>query len=134
MAATACVNLARVLRVTGRTDDAVVILRQNDAWYREHGGGDGALLTRALIGVMSAPDELDVLLDEARRVGDHEVEVLVLDALARIASVRGDHVDVRQRLDDADALMPLIGHAVEDADRIDADLARAELRRWDQGG
>lgn len=93
MAATANINLARVLLATGRQEEALTLLHQTDEWYRQSGGGDGALLTRVLLVTMSAPGdgenahrELESILEAAGRAQDHEVEELALDALGRMTA------------------------------------------------
>ena len=85
MAATARINLARVLRATRQHDAAQALLHQCDDWYRTAGGGDGALLTRALLAATSDSDDADLeaITDQARLAGDHEAEVVTLDALSR---------------------------------------------------
>jgi tetratricopeptide (TPR) repeat protein len=87
MAATARINLARIMRANGQNDAAQALLHQCDDWYRTAGGGDGALLTRALLAATSEADdpELESIIDQARLAGDHEVQVVILDALARRA-------------------------------------------------
>ena len=124
MAATARIHLARVLDSGGRRDEAVQLLRVNEAWYRHAGGGDGALLTRVLLASMTDdPEELTVVLDLASSVPDVEVEVLALDALARIAVRRGDRETAADLLRRADRLVPDAPQIVA-TDRVDARAVR----------
>ena len=104
MAATARINLARVMRATGQHDTARALLHQCDDWYRTAGGGDGALLTRGLLAATSDSDdaELEAIIDRARLVGDHEVEVVMLDALALRVAQRGQLSTAQQLLATAD--------------------------------
>jgi predicted ATPase len=137
MAATARINLARVLRATGQPDAARALLHQCDDWYRTAGGGDGALLTRALLAALSEHDEEhdedrdeagQAIADQARQAGDHEAEVVMLDALARRAAQRGRLEAARQLLDTADAAARAAVSIVDEVDRLDAHRAR-ELTR-----
>jgi tetratricopeptide (TPR) repeat protein len=134
MAATANVNLARVLRATDHTEEAVALLTRTDEWYRQSGGGDGALLTRVLLASMTCPDpttaateRLEQLREEAVQAHSPEVEVLALDALARIAAQRDSFDRAGQLLELADVRSCEHSTAVDDMDRIDAMLARALL-------
>ena len=69
MMATARLNLARILRGRGALEPALALVEQNERFYGESGGGDGALLTRFLL-VSLSPDssaeKLNVVLTEAR--------------------------------------------------------------------
>lgn len=131
IAATARVNLARMLQASGENDVALALLEQTDRWYRVSGGGDGALLTRCLLASMSsasdstrATEQLVAVLDEARHVHDVAVQVLALDALARVAAGRRDIGAAQRLLQSADDLVSGIQHVVDDVDRVDAHLAR----------
>jgi tetratricopeptide (TPR) repeat protein len=128
LAATARLHLARLMRATGDTDAARSLLEQNDRWYRSAGGGDGALLTQCLLAAVNAqtarygmPSRAPEILDQARRAGDPEVQVYATDALARLASERGDLTKAEQLLRAADDLAVAAAHVVDGSDRVDAD-------------
>jgi len=134
IAATARVNLARLLRAAGQPDAALVLLEQTDRWYRTSGGGDGALLTRCLLAALSsatgsarAADQLDSILAEAVSARDAEAQVLAMDALARLAADQGDLDAARRLLRSADDLSSAIQHVLDDQDRTDAHLARLRI-------
>jgi hypothetical protein len=134
IAAKARVNLARLLRAAGQPGVALVLLEQTDRWYRTSGGGDGALLTRCLLaallsatGSVRAAEELKAVLEEAGSAGDAEVQVLAMDALARLAADRGDVSAAQRLLRSADDLSSGIQHVVDDLHRPDADLARLRI-------
>ncbi|GIF46394.1 putative ATPase [Asanoa ferruginea] len=128
VAATARVHQARLRRAAGDHDSARSLLEQNDRWYRASGGGEGALLTRCLLAALAADrDALEAVLAEAREAGDREAEVLTLDALARVAADSGDLGTARRILDTADDLATAVQHVIDDVDRLDARLARAQL-------
>ena len=114
------------MRATGQRDAAEALLRQCDAWYRTAGGGDGALLTRALLAATSAGDDADLhaIADQARLAGDHEAQVITLDALARRAAERGELAAAQRLLDTADAAAPAAVSIVDEIDRLDAHRAR----------
>ena len=130
MAATARVNLARVMRATGQHDATHALLHQSDDWYRTAGGGDGALLTRALLAATSDGDDADLeaIIDQARLAGDHEVEVVVLDALALRLAQRGQLRTAQQLLATADDAVPSAVNVVDEVDRLDAHRARELIR------
>jgi hypothetical protein len=67
------------------------------------------------------------VLVAARDAPDPEVEMLTLDALARLHAENGRTSDARVALDAADACLPMAGHLVADGDRVDAGVARALL-------
>ena len=73
--------------------------------------------------------ELDPVLADARDAGDLEVEVLALDALARDAAHRGDHAQAGTLLAQADDLMARVRHVMDEADRVDAAVARRSAHR-----
>ena len=136
LAATARLHLARLMRTTGEVDAARSLLEQNDRWYRAAGGGEGALLTRCLLAAVNAqtaggegPTQLDDILDEGRRVGDPEVQVYATDALARLASQRGELTHARDLLGAADTIADAASHVVDSSDRVDADQIRTPLGR-----
>jgi tetratricopeptide (TPR) repeat protein len=128
IAATARVHQARLLRAAGDHDTARTLLEQTDHWYRSSGGGEGALLTRCLLAALGQDcDALDAVLADARETGDREVQVLALDALARLAANRGDLATARRLLESADDLATGVQHVVDDLDRLDATTVRAQL-------
>ena len=126
MAATARINLARVMLATGQHETARTLLHQCDDWYRTAGGGDGALLTQALLATMSDSDDADLeaIIDQARLAGDHEVEVVMFDALALRAAQRGQLSTAQQLLATADDAVLAAVNIVDEVDRIDAHRAR----------
>ena len=130
MAATARINLARVLRAAGQHDAAQALLHQADDWYRTAGGGDGALLTRALLAATSDSDDADLeaIADQARLAGDHEAEVVMLDALALRAAQRGQLGTAQQLLATADDAGLAAVNVVDEVDRLDAHRARELIR------
>jgi predicted ATPase/DNA-binding SARP family transcriptional activator len=122
------VRRARVLRALGRTADAMEALDRAGRWFADFGGGEGALLgecvrasIRAVAGDAGAVDALRRTLSAAREVGDAEVEVLALDALARAAA---DPVAGQEFLAAADAAYLRAAHLMVDDDRLDARVAR----------
>jgi len=129
MAATARINLARVMRATGQRDAAQALLHQCDDWYRTAGGGDGALLTRALLAATSDSDDADLeaIVDQARLAGDHEAEVVMLDALALRVAQRGQLATARHLLASADDAAFAAVTVVDEVDRLDAHRARELL-------
>ena len=130
MAATARINLARVMRATGQRDTAQALLYQSDDWYRTAGGGDGALLTRALLAATSDGDDADLeaIIDQARLAGDHEAEVVMLDALALRLAQRGQLRTAQRLLATADDAALAAVNVVDEADRLDAHRARELIR------
>jgi len=132
VAALARMRLGRVRREQGDPDAAANLFRAAQTWYHASGGGDHALLTDCLVATIDpdAPDTADVLdtvLDEARRTGDFEVEVLALDALARRSAGAGDLDAARSWLELADKAMPAARLRVTEADRVDAHAVRQLL-------
>lgn len=132
VAALARLRYGRVLRARGEHDEALACVRAAQDWYRSSGGGDHARLADCLAAAMDpeAPDaasRLEAVLDDARRSGDPEVEVLALDALALRSAATGDLAGAQTLLDLADAAMPQAQVRVTDDDRIDAIAARLLL-------
>jgi hypothetical protein len=87
-------------------------------WYATAGGGDGALLADHVAADLAAdPDRLEAVLSAARAAGDPEVEMLTLDALARLhaAAGRGDEATALRAA--ADDLMPAAAHLLTADDR-----------------
>jgi len=131
LAATARLNLARLLRGTGDRDAAVALLEDNERWYRSAGGGDFALLSHCVLSSeRSDVRALEKDLDEARAVGNIEVQIFALDALARVAAESGDLPTAHTRLADADELAPQVAHSVDETDRVDAATARLLTDAW----
>lgn len=131
IAATARTTLARILRARGEVVPALALLQLNEAWY-DTAGGDGALLTRALLAALTqdvgvpGPNPSSVL-DATTLAGDAEARLVVLDALARGALERGDVTDASRLLALADEQHETMRHVVDDADRIDAVAVRAAV-------
>jgi tetratricopeptide (TPR) repeat protein len=132
-AALAAARLGRVLRIAGnRTTAARARAEEARDWYVAAGGGEGLLLAQYVLAVLDADEdrpeavrELSAVLAHARDGSDGEVELLTLDALARLDAHRGSRAQARETLDAADALMPAVAHLVTDGDRTDAVIARA---------
>jgi tetratricopeptide (TPR) repeat protein len=111
--ALARVRLARVLRSGGRLAEARDQVTAARHWYDTAGGGDGALLAEHLAAALDEDvPALERTLLAARQAGDTEVEVLTLDALARLL---GDDA----RALEAERLAPSVRHLLTDDDRID---------------
>ncbi|HEY7273504.1 MAG TPA: BTAD domain-containing putative transcriptional regulator [Actinoplanes sp.] len=116
--ALARVRLARVLRALGRTADARSHVDSARQWYATAGGGDGALLADHLDADLDAdPERLATVLAAARAAGDPEVEVLTLDALARLHAAAGRTDEAAAARAAADDLMPAAGHLLTPDDR-----------------
>jgi predicted ATPase/DNA-binding SARP family transcriptional activator len=129
LAATARLNLARLLRGAARKDAALALLEVNDRWYAAAGGGEYALLSHCLLASERGDAQaLEEDLVRARGAGNREVEVCVLDALARLAAEAGDLPVARARLADADGLAPQVAHVLDLADRVDAAVVRRLIR------
>lgn len=132
--ALARVRLGRLLRAMGDHDGARAALAAADHWYRGAGGGDGAKLAACLSAAIDAEtgdahavDRLYAVLDDARASGEHDVEVLALDAIARRHAVAGESAAALELLALADEGFASVGHLVIPADRVDATAARALL-------
>ena len=63
-------------------------------------------------------------LEQARREDDAPVEVLALDALARVAAEAGDVAAARDLCAAADRRMESASHFITDLDRTDAHAVR----------
>jgi len=125
LAATARLNLARLLRADGQRDAALALLEVNERWYAAAGGGDYALLSHCLLSSERADVRaLEDDLVEARDSGNIEVQVCALDALARLAAEAGDLSAACARLAAADDLAPQVAHVLDQADRLDAAITR----------
>lgn len=73
------------------------------------------------------PSPLHEILDQGRRAGDPEVQVYATDALARLASLRGELTVARDLLRAADDIADAASHVVDSSDRVDANHARVAL-------
>lgn len=125
------VHLGRVLRAAGRRDDARIALTSATTWHRAAGGGEQAALGECLLaaldavdGETDAEDRLTELLREARARDDAPVEVLSLDALARIAADSGDTTRARDLASEAARRMVDASHFITELDRVDAEAMR----------
>jgi hypothetical protein len=128
LAATARLNLARLLRLANDQAGAIALLAENEHWYAAAGGGDFALLSHGLLAAMNDDAVgLEAVRQEALATGNVEVQVQALDAMARLAASRGDLEDARTLLAAADTLAPQVAHLLDEADRIDADQARRSV-------
>ena len=134
LAALARVNLGRVLRTIGDIPASRKALEAATAWHRDAGGGEQAALGECLLAALDAADRvptaeerLVTILEEARRAGDAPVEVLALDALARLAAADGDIGTARDLCDAADQRMEAAAHVITDRDRTDAHQVRQHL-------
>jgi predicted ATPase/DNA-binding SARP family transcriptional activator len=126
MAATARLDLARLLSSTGNGPAAVSLLRENLDWYESAGGGAGALLSRCVLAARTSDrDSLETVLTEARAEDDPEVTVLALDGLARLSTQDGDREHATELIAEADALQSAVAHLLDDADRPDRAAALA---------
>jgi predicted ATPase/tetratricopeptide (TPR) repeat protein len=127
--ALARVRLGRVLRAEGEDDAARAAVDAADHWFRFSGGGEGAALAAFLAAALdadhdAAEDRFRSVLAVARRDHDVEVEVLALDGLALVRGRAGDLAAAADHLASADARMSSAAHLLDDAERIDARLAR----------
>jgi predicted ATPase/DNA-binding SARP family transcriptional activator/predicted negative regulator of RcsB-dependent stress response len=134
MAAMARVRLGRVLRALGQRQSARAVVQSAQRWYSAAGGGDGADLAEYVLAALDADDgaphagqRLSAVLAAARHAHTVEIEVLALDALARIQAEQGRTSNARTMLDTADRVMPAAHHLVSESDRIDRDRARSLL-------
>jgi predicted ATPase/DNA-binding SARP family transcriptional activator len=126
LVALARVHLGRALRTVGEVARARTVLEAANSWHRDAGGGEPAALGECLLAAMDAVDRvpgvaerLTALLDDARRIGDADVEVLALDALARMAASAGDSSTAHRLGEMADRRMDATNY-VTDLDRTDA--------------
>jgi predicted ATPase/DNA-binding SARP family transcriptional activator len=131
LAALARVHLGRVLRALGRDAPARAALEAAVAWHRAAGGGEPAALGECLLAAVDAEDgvadaerRLTAILDAARHDGDAPVEIFAADALARIATQRGDTAAARELGQAADRRMLAASHFISDLDRVDARAVR----------
>ncbi len=130
MAATARLNLARLLRSTGEGSAAISLLRENLEWYAGAGGGDGALLSRCLLAAETDDrNSLEEVLTLARAEENHMVTILALDGLARLSADEGETQRATELVAEADALHPHVAHLLDDADRPDRAAAGRQRPR-----
>ena len=132
LAALARVHLGRVLRATGRLEDARSNLEAASRWHRRSGGGEQAALGECLLAAMDAADHVPGARDrllahlaEARTEGSPHVEVFALDALARSAVYDGDVPTAANLIEEADRRMSSASHFITELDRVDADRGQA---------
>ena len=124
LAATARLNLARLLRGTGDRDTARALLEENERWYRSAGGGDFVLLTHCVLSAERRDTRaLEHVLAEARASENVEVQVFALDGLALVAAERSELARARSLLVQSDGLAAHVAHVVDDTDRVDAAAA-----------
>jgi predicted ATPase/DNA-binding SARP family transcriptional activator len=131
LGALARVHLGRVLRAVGDVARARTALEAAAAWHREAGGGEQALLGECLLAALDAADgapgakeRLVAILENARQKDDAPVEVLALDALARVAVLAGDVLTARDLCGAADRRMDAASHFITHLDRTDASWVR----------
>ncbi|MCU1502717.1 MAG: transcriptional activator domain [Ilumatobacteraceae bacterium] len=133
MATLARVHLGRVLRALGSLRSARAALEAAAAWHRTAGGGEQAALGDCLLAAMDAADHLagadarlQVILEDAQTDGAAHIEVLALDALARLAAEHGDGATARRLGQLADRRMESATAFITDRDRIDAHATQGE--------
>ncbi len=131
LAALARVHLGRVLRAIGQVAPARAAVEAATAWHRATGGGEQAALGECLLAALDAEDQVSgaeqrlvAILEEARREDDAPVEVLALDALARIAAQGGNVTTARDLCEAANRRMESASHFIADLDRTDAHAVR----------
>jgi tetratricopeptide (TPR) repeat protein len=119
LAATARLNLARLLRSGGDGVAVVSLLEQNQRWYERAGGGEGALLNRCLLCAETGDEPAleQVLADTGADEEHNEVRIHAMDALAGFAAERGDADRAQGLLAEADALLVTVAHVMDDSDR-----------------
>ncbi len=125
LVALARVHLGRVLRALGRVAAARTALEAACAWHRAEGGGEQAALGECLLAAIDGAQlQLVAILDAARVNDDAPVEVLALDALARIAAETDDIARAQDLCETADRRMEAASHSITDRDRTDARSVR----------
>jgi hypothetical protein len=131
LSALARVHLGRVLRATEQSGPARAALEAATAWHHAAEGGEQAALGECLLAALDACDHvagaeqrLVAILAQARREGDAPVEVLALDALARIAAGQDDIATARGLCEAADRRMEAASHFITELDRSDARAVR----------
>jgi predicted ATPase/DNA-binding SARP family transcriptional activator len=135
MAALARTHLGRVLRALGDTVRAREVLELSTTWHRAAGGGEQAAMGECLLAAMDAADEvagaaqrLTAILETARQNNEAHVEVFALDALARLATGRGDIDSALTLSRAADLRMQAASHFITEHDRTDATMPRSAAR------
>lgn len=134
IAALARTGLGRLLRARGDRAGAEAAITAAHTWFARAGGGEGAALAGALAAAVSAengdpaaPARLDGLLTRARNDGEHEAELVALDALARHRAGASDPDGARELLTAADRLVAEGLVPAVEGERVDAKAARALL-------
>jgi predicted ATPase/DNA-binding SARP family transcriptional activator len=129
------VRLGRVLRAQGDAAAARTTISTAQDWYRASGGGDGARLADCVLASLNTGSDRDGIrsvesvLANARAADDVEIELLCLDALARMHAELGQTSLAASLLSESDALMGAAWHHVVDEDRIDGREARRLISR-----
>lgn len=87
-------------------------------------------LARALLAATSDSDDADLeaIIDQARLAGDHEAEVVMLDALTLRVAERGQLGTAQQLLAHANDAVLAAVNVVDEVDRLDAHRARELIR------
>jgi predicted ATPase/DNA-binding SARP family transcriptional activator len=136
LAALSQVHLGRVLRATGRTQEAREVLVASRTWHEHAGGGEQAALGKCLLAALDAADRvpgagerLVAALKQAQAGADAHVEVFALDSLARIALAEGDLAEARDLCTLADERMGSASHFMTELDRTDIRPVRQALLR-----
>ena len=124
-------NLARLLQARDEPGRARALLEENDRWYAAAGGGDFALLNACVLaGMRDDEPTLHTTLDQARATGDLAVQVFAPDALARLRETTSARSAAQTLLAEADGLARQVAHLIDDADRLDATVARGDDRSY----
>jgi hypothetical protein len=106
-----------------------VLLAENQRWYAAAGGGDLALLNQGLLAaVRDDAAQVAAVLESARSVENAEVQVYMLDALARLAAANHDRGSARLLIVEADQLALRLGHLLDQQDRYDSNVTSEYLR------
>ena len=97
------VHAAQLARSAGEEGRARLLLQANEDWFADHGGGDRAGVTRALLLAMN--DDEDALTELVVADPDASARQVALDALARLAARRGDAGRAAELMGEADAVV-----------------------------